>query len=298
MGTMGIVLLNLLYSLVGGGAAIAFMFFGYRVIDHVTPFDTAEQLKAGNVAVGDHGGWHVRRHRHRRRPGGRHGTQLSRAPRGNPRAALLAAALALGAVLGCAPAERSRQAAEAAPEPAAATDTALPTAGALPGTLPVEHGQWTTHYDHHFRKYSKRFFGPGFDWRWFKAQGIAESSLQEDAESWVGAKGIMQIMPATLQEIAEKSSLPVLDSSDPGLNIAAGVFYDRNLYDRWHDIPHTQERLAFTFASYNGGRSRILRAQEACPDDCARWARVTHHAPEETRGYVARIMSLMGHEPP
>ena len=52
MGTMGIVLLNLLYSLVGGGAAIAFMFFGYRVIDHVTPFDTAEQLKAGNTAVG------------------------------------------------------------------------------------------------------------------------------------------------------------------------------------------------------------------------------------------------------
>lgn len=52
MGTLGIVLLNLLYSLVGGGAAIAFMFFGFRVIDHVTPFDTAEQLKAGNVAVG------------------------------------------------------------------------------------------------------------------------------------------------------------------------------------------------------------------------------------------------------
>ncbi len=53
---MGIVLLNLLYALLGGvwanGAAIAFMFFGYRVIDHVTPFDTAHQLQEGNVAVG------------------------------------------------------------------------------------------------------------------------------------------------------------------------------------------------------------------------------------------------------
>ena len=52
MGTIGIVLLNLLYSVVGGGAAITFMFVGYRVIDHVTPFNTAEQLQAGNVAVG------------------------------------------------------------------------------------------------------------------------------------------------------------------------------------------------------------------------------------------------------
>ena len=190
------------------------------------------------------------------------------------------------------------EAAEAAPETAAGTDTALPADSLLPGELPVEHRQWTTRYDHHFRKYSKRFFGPGFDWRWFKAQGIAESSLQEDAVSWVGAKGIMQIMPATLQEIAEKSSLPVLDSSDPGLNIAAGVFYDRNLYERWDDIPQARERLAFTFASYNGGRSRILRAQEACTGDCERWRHVTHHAPEETRGYVARIMSLMGHGQP
>ena len=218
-------------------------------------------------------------------------------------AALLMAGLAVLAALGCAPADRGQAgagaaAAEAAPEPAAGTDAALTAGGALPGRLPVEQRQWTTQYDQYFRKYSKRFFGPGFDWRWFKAQGIAESSLEEDATSWVGAKGIMQIMPATLQEIAEKSSLPVLDSNDPGHNIAAGVFYDRNLYQRWDDIPHTRERLAFTFASYNGGRSRILRAQESCAADCVQWARVTHHAPEETRGYVARIMTLMGHEQP
>ena len=33
---MTIVLLNLLYALLGGGAAIAFMFVGYKVIDHLT----------------------------------------------------------------------------------------------------------------------------------------------------------------------------------------------------------------------------------------------------------------------
>lgn len=168
----------------------------------------------------------------------------------------------------------------------------------LRGRLPVEHRVWTDRYDPHFRKYSKRFFGPGFDWRWFKAQGIAESGLREDAVSWVGAKGIMQIMPATLKEIAEKSELPVLDNEDPGANIAAGIFYDRSLYERWDDIPTARERLAFTFASYNGGRSRILRAQEACTADCLLWAHVNGHAPEETQGYVARIMTLMGHDQP
>lgn len=81
------------------------------------------------------------------------------------------------------------------------------------GRLPVEDRQWTDRFDDHLRKYSKRFFSVAFDWRWFKAQGITESSLRSDAESWVGAKGIMQIMPATLEEIAAKSVLPITDST-------------------------------------------------------------------------------------
>ena len=52
MGSIGIVLLNLLYALLGGGAAIAFMFVGYKVIDHLTPFDTAKELADGNRAIG------------------------------------------------------------------------------------------------------------------------------------------------------------------------------------------------------------------------------------------------------
>lgn len=202
-------------------------------------------------------------------------------------AALTAAAVAALAALGCAPAATAPEA-----------DPAPPAAGSLPGRLPVEERQWTTQYDHHFRKYSKRYFGAGFDWRWFKAQGIAESGLRADATSWVGAKGIMQIMPATLREIAEKSSLALLDHDDPGRNIAAGVFYDRYLYDLWDDIPQRGERLAFTFASYNGGRSRMLRAQERCAAQCGTWAQVDPYAPEETRGYVARIMRLMGSAQP
>ncbi len=47
-----VVLLNLLYAVIGGGAVIAFMYFGFKVIDRVTRFDTNEQLSKGNTAVG------------------------------------------------------------------------------------------------------------------------------------------------------------------------------------------------------------------------------------------------------
>ncbi|MEK7263660.1 MAG: transglycosylase SLT domain-containing protein, partial [Bacteroidota bacterium] len=67
-------------------------------------------------------------------------------------------------------------------------------------------------YDDYFRKYSKRFFGIGFDWHVFKAQGIAESNLSPDAKSWVGAVGIMQLMPATYKDI--QSALPEMQKID------------------------------------------------------------------------------------
>ena len=180
-------------------------------------------------------------------------------------------------------------------EPPAAAEPAPsePPAVQPRGRLPVEDDQWTTRFDDYFRKYSKRFFSVAFDWRWFKAQGIIESGLRVDATSWVGARGIMQIMPATFQEIAELSSLPLSDTEDPAQNIAAGVFYDRRLYDLWDDIPDRRQRLAFAFASYNGGRSRTLRAQDRCASECAQWPNVQAYVPEETRNYVTKIMRLM-----
>ena len=87
-------------------------------------------------------------------------------------------------------------------------------------------------YDDTFRKYSKRYFGIGFDWRLFKAQGMAESNLDSAATSWVGARGIMQLMPATFQEITSRNpEMSRID--DPEWNIAAGIFYDRQLWKLW-----------------------------------------------------------------
>ena len=77
---------------------------------------------------------------------------------------------------------------------------AVPTPSAL-----YERYNQITRFDHHFSKYSKRYFGPAFDWRYFKAQAVAESRLEENATSVAGAVGIMQVMPQTFKEIRQNN---------------------------------------------------------------------------------------------
>jgi membrane-bound lytic murein transglycosylase F len=158
-------------------------------------------------------------------------------------------------------------------------------------THPVHSNHWTDEYDRHFRKYSKRYFGPMFDWNWFKAQGIAESGLNETARSPVGAIGVMQIMPTTFEEISDKHP-HYIEVESPRWNIAAGIYYDRSMYTRFPTAPE-QERLYLALASYNAGYGRVLTAFRRAGDKDD-WDSVKKHLPGETRGYVSRIRRLMG----
>ncbi len=163
---------------------------------------------------------------------------------------------------------------------------------------------WTDKYDHHFRKYTKRYFGPNFDWHWFKSQGIAESGLKVGARSSVGAVGVMQILPSTYADIHKKS--PYLSAgtlSDPRWNIAAGIFYDRILYKRWEKklkYSSKENDLYMTFASYNAGHGRIssvlkkVKNQPGSFDNFDSWGTIKKHVPSQTRHYVKRIKFLMG----
>jgi soluble lytic murein transglycosylase-like protein len=154
-------------------------------------------------------------------------------------------------------------------------------------------------YDHIFRKYSKRYFGVGYDWRIFKAQAMAESEMNPNARSWVGARGLMQLMPSTYAAIQSRSGFGSID--DPEFNIAAGILHNRGLWRRWErDSIHT-DRREFMFASYNAGEGTILNAQRACMArklDRRVWSSVETVAPEvprwryrETLGYVRKIRS-------
>lgn len=155
-------------------------------------------------------------------------------------------------------------------------------------------------FDDQFRKYSKRYFGVGFDWRLFKAQGMAESNLDSAATSWVGARGIMQLMPNTFQEISSKNpEMSRID--DPEWNIAAGIYYDRVLWRLWAADSVEDHRREFMLASYNAGRGTILSAQATARRDSLdhrTWPAIESVAPkvrrwryQETLGYVKKVDS-------
>jgi len=152
--------------------------------------------------------------------------------------------------------------------------------------------EWSRDYDTHFRKYTKRYFGPHIDWRWFKSQGIAESGLDPNAASKAGARGVMQIMPATYREIREQNP-HFLEVDQPRWNIAAGIYYDRQLYDKWRTPPPGEERLYFAFGSYNAGYGRIYEAFRQVPRNDGSWHAVKPYVPPQTRHYVRRIRLLM-----
>jgi len=157
---------------------------------------------------------------------------------------------------------------------------------------PVDSGKWTAEYDRYFKKYSKRYFGPLFNWHWFKAQAIAESALDNNAKSHVGARGLMQIMPGTFEDISKQN--PHFSKLDmPKWNIAAGIYYDRTLYRKFKKTS-AQDKLYMTFASYNAGYGRILNAAKRTGNKEKNWAEIKHYLPKETRGYVRRIRKLMG----
>jgi membrane-bound lytic murein transglycosylase F len=155
----------------------------------------------------------------------------------------------------------------------------------------------TDRYDPAFRKYTKRYFGVGFDWHPFKAQGMAESDLTPTARSRVGARGIMQLMPSTFQLI--KTARPEFKSiDDPEHNIAAGIMHDRYLWTLYKTSPH-EERMRFMFAAYNAGEGTIKRARTTAVQDkldAEKWTSVEAVAPKvkpwryrETLGYVRTI---------
>lgn len=108
-------------------------------------------------------------------------------------------------------------------------------------------------YDHLFMTYSRPI---RWDWRMMAAQCYQESTFDPEARSWAGALGLMQIMPAT----AEQLGLPMSKIHDPESNIAAAAKFLGQLDGKFSDIPARSERIKFVLASYNGGFHHIRDA--------------------------------------
>ncbi len=107
-------------------------------------------------------------------------------------------------------------------------------------------------YDDLIKEYAKQI---NWDWRLVASIAYQESKFEPKSESWAGATGIMQIMPATAED------LNIEDPTDPHESIRGGTFYLQELWHKNDDIPDSIQRIKFTLASYNCGYAHIKDAQ-------------------------------------
>lgn len=107
-------------------------------------------------------------------------------------------------------------------------------------------------YDDLIKKYASEL---GWDWRLLASQVYQESKFIPHAESWTGAKGLMQVMPATAKELG------ITDKSDPEQSLRGGTDYLSLLYGRFPDVPDSLNRVKLTLAAYNCGYQHVVDAQ-------------------------------------
>ncbi|HSG39924.1 MAG TPA: lytic transglycosylase domain-containing protein, partial [Thermoanaerobaculia bacterium] len=123
----------------------------------------------------------------------------------------------------------------------------------------------------------------------YLVQGIIrqESAFDTNAQSWAGARGLMQLMPATAKELALKNGLTYSHErlSDPVYNVRLGTTYFRQVYNMF------DENLELSLAGYNGGPYRIKRLwNEAGNRELDRF--LEGLGIEESKTYVKRILVL------
>ncbi|MCF7810786.1 transporter substrate-binding domain-containing protein [bacterium] len=95
----------------------------------------------------------------------------------------------------------------------------------------------------------------GWDWRLLASLIYQESQFDPKVESWAGAVGLMQLMPATAREFG------AADSMSPTQSIEVGVNYLKWLDKYWSkQISDSTERIKFVLASYNVGYNHVVDA--------------------------------------
>lgn len=109
-------------------------------------------------------------------------------------------------------------------------------------------------YDAIFKEQAQQL---DWDWRLLASLAFQESRFLPHVESWAGAFGIMQLMPATAHRFG------VDENSSVEEQIRAGVKFLHWLDNRFQNrgIENEEERMKFVLGAYNVGLGHILDAR-------------------------------------
>jgi soluble lytic murein transglycosylase len=142
-----------------------------------------------------------------------------------------------------------------------------------------------------FPKIEKYMNDVDVEWALVHALVRQESRYDTEAVSSAGARGLMQLMPATAKEVAQKAGLrhdPKWLISKPEHNVALGTRYLQKLLNKYNG------NYAMALAAYNAGPSRVDRwvveiGDPRRPDtDLINWIEMIPIY--ETRNYVQRVL--------
>ncbi len=118
-----------------------------------------------------------------------------------------------------------------------------------------------------------------------------ESEFDKKANSWAGARGMMQLMKYTAKIVAKQSKLPYSISrltKDPEYNIKLGSYYFNSLIEDYNGV------YPFAIAAYNAGPNRVKTWRRVNGDPSkgnlsyVNWIELIRF--KETRNYVQRVL--------
>ena len=118
-----------------------------------------------------------------------------------------------------------------------------------------------------------------------------ESEFDRRANSWAGARGMMQLMKYTAKIVAKQAKLPYSISrltKDPEYNIKLGSYYFNSLMEDYNGI------FPFAIAAYNAGPNRVKTWRRVNGDPSkgqlsyVNWIELIRF--KETRNYVQRVL--------
>ena len=121
-----------------------------------------------------------------------------------------------------------------------------------------------------------------------------ESEFDPKANSYAGAKGMMQLMTYTAKLVAKQMDVTYSKrklTSDPEYNINLGTYYFNSLLNDYAEV------YPFAIAAYNAGPKRVRQWRRLNGDpsknkiDYVNWIELIKF--EETRNYVQRVLENM-----